>query len=68
VGSCFPILEGGHETGCKIYAVHPQKCRSWPYWDEFLINPDALREAARLCPGIELSGLPLYSVFDSADD
>jgi Fe-S-cluster containining protein len=66
-GRC-PFLEDGQETRCGIYAVRPKKCRSWPYWDEFLDNPAALREAARLCPGIELSNLPLHSGFDSADD
>lgn len=66
-GRC-PFLEDGQETSCRIYAVRPQKCRSWPYWEEFLHDPEALREAARLCPGIELSNLPLYPGIDSADD
>jgi Fe-S-cluster containining protein len=66
-GRC-PFLEDGQQTRCRIYAVRPQKCRSWPYWDEFLDNPGALREAARLCPGIELSNRPLYPGFDSADE
>jgi hypothetical protein len=67
-GARCPFLEDGKETTCRIYAVRPQKCRSWPYWGEFLHNPGALREAARLCPGIESSNLPLYPGFDSADD
>ena len=54
-GARCPFLEDGRETTCRIYAVRPQKCRTWPYWGEFLHNPGALREAARLCPGIELS-------------
>jgi Fe-S-cluster containining protein len=66
-GRCT-FLEDGNETSCRIYAARTQKCRSWPYWDEFLDNPDALREAARLCPGIQVSGLPHYSEIDSADD
>ncbi len=66
-GRC-PFLEDGQQTRCRIYAVRPQKCRGWPYWSEFLHNPGALREAARLCPGIELSSQPLYPGFDSADD
>jgi len=65
-GRC-PFLEDGRETRCGIYAVRPQKCRDWPYWEEFLADPGALRDAARLCPGIELSRLPLYPRADSAD-
>lgn len=67
-GARCPFLEDGGETTCRIYAARPQKCRSWPYWREFLHNPEALREAARLCPGIELSNPPLYPEFDSADN
>ncbi len=66
-GRC-PFLEDGQQTRCRIYAVRPQKCRSWPYWDEFCDAPGALRDAARLCPGIELRNRPLYPGFDSADD
>jgi Fe-S-cluster containining protein len=66
-GRC-PFLEDGNETSCRIYAARPEKCRSLPYWDEFLDNPDALIEAARLCPEIVLSSLPLYSEIDSADE
>ena len=66
-GRCS-FLEDGQQTRCRIYAVRPQKCRSWPYWDEFLDDPGALREAARLCPGIELLNQRLYPGFDSADD
>jgi len=66
-GRC-PFLEDGRETSCRIYAVRPQKCRSWPYWEEFLHDPLALRGAARLCPGIELSDPPLHPGTVSADD
>jgi Fe-S-cluster containining protein len=65
-GRC-PFLEDGRETRCGIYAVRPQKCRNWPYWEEFLEDPGALREAARLCPGIEMPGLPLHPECDPAD-
>jgi len=65
-GRC-PFLEDGRETRCGIYAVRPQKCRDWPFWEEFLGDPKALQEAARLCPGIELLELPLHPGCDSAD-
>jgi Fe-S-cluster containining protein len=66
-GRC-PLLEDGRETRCRIYAVRPQKCRDWPYWEEFIGDPGAARDAARLCPGIELPNPPLYPEFDSADN
>jgi Fe-S-cluster containining protein len=66
-GRC-PFLEDGQQTSCRIYPVRPKKCRSWPYWEEFRDNPEALRQAARICPGIELPHLPLYPGFDSADN
>lgn len=66
-GRC-PFLEDGRETSCRIYAIRPQKCRNWPYWEEFIEDPRELREAARLCPGIELSNQPLYPESDCADE
>jgi Fe-S-cluster containining protein len=66
-GRC-PFLEDGRETRCRIYAIRPQKCRNWPYWEELIDDPRALREAARLCPGIELSSRPLYPEPNSADE
>jgi len=48
------FLVDGRETACSIYAARPEQCRSWPFWPELLRSPQALREAARLCPGIEL--------------
>jgi len=68
LGGRCAFLEDGRETSCKIYAVRPQKCRDWPYWEELIDDPQALREAARLCPGIELSDQPLYPKSDRADE
>ena len=45
----------------------PAKVSQPARWDEFLDNPGALRGATQRCPGIELSNLPLYPGFDSAD-
>ncbi|MBW2494822.1 MAG: YkgJ family cysteine cluster protein [Deltaproteobacteria bacterium] len=66
-GRC-PFLEDGRETRCAIYAVRPQKCRDWPYWEELIDDPRALCEAARLCPGIELSRRSLHPESDFADE
>ena len=51
-GRCV-FLEDGNQTSCQIYPVRPAKCRSWPYWPELKHDPEALREACRMCPGIE---------------
>jgi hypothetical protein len=51
-GRCVFLVEG-RETACGIYAARPAQCRSWPFWPELLRSPEALREAMRLCPGIE---------------
>ena len=50
-GACVFLAEGP-KTSCGIYAVRPEKCRSWPFWPELLESPDRLEEARRLCPGI----------------
>ena len=48
------FLRGGRETACSIYPVRPSKCQSWPYWPELRDNPEYLKRAAALCPGIAL--------------
>lgn len=47
------FLEDGRHTSCAIYPARPERCRSWPFWDEHR-DPGALAEAARICPGIVL--------------
>jgi len=51
-GRCV-FLREGRETACAIYPVRPERCRSWPFWPELLASREELREATRLCPGIE---------------
>jgi Fe-S-cluster containining protein len=51
-GRCV-FLADGPTTRCAIYPVRPERCRSWPFWDEHR-DPRALAEAVRLCPGMEL--------------
>lgn len=51
-GARCVFLEDGRTTACRIYPVRPQRCRSWPFWEELRRSPRALREAVRLCPGL----------------
>ena len=53
-GARCVFLEDGGTTACRIYPVRPARCRSWPFWEKLRRSPQALREAARLCPGITL--------------
>jgi len=38
--------------GCRIYAVRPPQCRSWPFWNANLRDPASWALAALRCPGI----------------
>ncbi len=42
---------------CKIYAVRPIHCRTWPFWPQLLESPDAWKAAARRCPGMDCGEL-----------
>ncbi len=57
LGNRCVFLADGSTARCTIYAVRPERCRSWPFWEEHR-DPEALAEAARLCPGIALSAEP----------
>ena len=39
----------GREKGCTIYSVRPRQCRTWPFWDSNLANPEDW-ERTRRCP------------------
>ena len=49
------FLSDGRVTSCRIYPARPERCRTWPYWDQLRDSASALTEAARLCAGIDLS-------------
>jgi len=49
---CVFLADGAHAT-CTIYPVRPERCRTWPFWDEHR-DPAALAAAARVCPGMAL--------------
>jgi hypothetical protein len=51
-GRCV-FLEDGSHASCSIYPARPERCRSWPFWDEHR-DPAALAAAARVCPGIAI--------------
>jgi len=48
------FLADGHHASCTIYPARPERCRTWPFWDEHR-DPAALAAAARICPGIEIA-------------
>ncbi len=49
------FLKDGRQTSCSIYVVRPEQCRTWPFWEELRDNPEAVRKAMKMCPGIESS-------------
>jgi Fe-S-cluster containining protein len=51
-GRCV-FLEEGRPATCRVHPVRPERCRSWPFWPEVRDSAATLREARRLCPGIE---------------
>lgn len=36
---------------CRVYAVRPVQCRSWPFWDSNLASQRAWEATCRVCPG-----------------
>ncbi len=55
LGSRCVFLEDGGRAACSIYPVRPERCRTWPFWDEHR-DSTRLAAAARSCPGITLAG------------
>src|SRR5271165_4231934 len=40
------------ETGCSIHPVKPTQCRLFPFWPEYVEDPDEWRALGDWCPGI----------------
>lgn len=40
------------DNRCTIYPVRPIQCKTFPWWHENLKNPEAWKEAAKKCEGI----------------
>jgi len=61
VGKRFSLIEFSKnydcvflkDKRCSIYSVRPTQCRTFPWWAENLNSPEAWREAANRCEGIQ---------------
>ena len=50
VGESFECVFFDRElNGCSVYAARPIQCRTFPFWEHFKHNVEALKEE---CPGI----------------
>lgn len=36
---------------CTVYDARPRQCRTWPFWDSNLKNPEAWEATCEVCPG-----------------
>ncbi|MFQ5965302.1 MAG: YkgJ family cysteine cluster protein [Candidatus Scalinduaceae bacterium] len=41
-----------YENGCKIYAVRPSQCRTFPFWKSNLENQEEWEKLKNICPGV----------------
>lgn len=55
----FSLLEYGngdcimYDNGCKIYAVRPCQCKTFPFWKSNLENKFEWDKLKKTCPGID---------------
>lgn len=36
---------------CTIYPARPAQCRTWPFWNSNLADPDSWQRVKSVCPG-----------------
>jgi len=48
-GRCPFLGRNGH---CRIYAVRPRQCRTYPWWPELISSRAAWQDEARRCEGM----------------
>jgi Fe-S-cluster containining protein len=37
--------------GCTVYSVRPRQCRTWPFWESTVRDPQAWEATCQSCPG-----------------
>jgi Fe-S-cluster containining protein len=45
------VLFDSQTRRCRVYAARPRQCRTWPFWDSNLKNPEAWEATCQVCPG-----------------
>ena len=58
-GKGCPLLDADRQ--CRVHAVKPSQCRTFPFWSELLDDERAWLEARRDCPGMDAPDGRLYS-------
>ena len=53
-GDCVFFKRG---TGCTVYEDRPRQCRTWPFWQRVIDEPQEWADAGRGCPGIDHGAL-----------
>jgi Fe-S-cluster containining protein len=48
-GDCV-FFDTEHRS-CTVYAARPRQCRTWPFWESNLRQPERWQEASEACPG-----------------
>ena len=48
-GDCVFFDNGTRK--CAVYEFRPRQCRTWPFWDSNLKNPESWQETCENCPG-----------------
>ena len=38
-------------AGCTVYPVRPPQCRTWPFWESNVADPEAWQATCEVCPG-----------------
>jgi hypothetical protein len=45
------VLLDPQNRRCRVYEVRPRQCRTWPFWDSTVENPEAWERTCQVCPG-----------------
>lgn len=59
------VLFDARTRTCRVYAARPRQCRTWPFWNSNLGNPEAWEHTARSCPGIGTGKLYQFADIES---
>ena len=61
----LPGAGGASGRGCAIYPVRPTQCRTWPFWQINLLDPQAWAHAAARCAGMNRGAFFAFDEIES---
>ncbi|MEM5947750.1 YkgJ family cysteine cluster protein [Spirochaetia bacterium 38H-sp] len=53
------------DGGCAVYKARPLQCRTYPFWEEYLLSQENWDDLEKSCPGVNHGRLYTYDEIEA---